>query len=151
MYIYIHMFNLQWVFQTTCCPEQFPHLVSLHLPVVHAILSAVTHQEDTMIQLSASPETIGGGFKPWNKYESNWITSPIFRVKNKQYLKPPQILSKKHPKSHQFLMWFLASECGRKKCFWSTQRTTEFCVSEEIQRWGTSTFVGLEVKIAASI
>ena len=99
IYIYTYnMFNLQCVFQTTCCPEQFPHLVSLHLPVVHAILSAVTHQEDTVIQLSASPKTIGGGFKPWNKYESNWIISPIFRVKNKQYLKPPQILSKKTPK-----------------------------------------------------
>lgn len=62
------MFNLQCVFQTTCCSEPFPKIPFVSdLPVVHAILSAVTHQENTMIQLRASPKTIGGEFKPCKK------------------------------------------------------------------------------------
>ena len=30
-----------------------------------------------------------GGFNPFEKYEFNWIISPIFGVKNTKYLKPP--------------------------------------------------------------
>ena len=30
-----------------------------------------------------------GGFHPFEKYESNWESSPIFGVTMKKYLKPP--------------------------------------------------------------
>lgn len=48
--------------------------------------------------ISTHYKNLAGGLNLSQKYESNWIISPIFRVKNKQYLKPPQILSKKTPK-----------------------------------------------------
>ena len=46
-----------------------------------------------------------GGFNPYDKYESNWIISPIFKDKNnnKKWLKAPPSHPSIHPSIHPIL------------------------------------------------